>query len=195
MTIQKPVLHARDHMPGGPDPLPGGLGGALEWEDVGAGATGAAYTPHAVFTGSTLNGGLCVWNATPWDAYSPDGQVAQLDPADALGRTLKCQQGSFLGSFSFGSNANFALKQTGDATMSDYLQASAGGLVAQPNPASAGATWQGSNDGFNRWLGTISFGFAFRSTFGADTLTMRVDYLRAAGAITPSFSILLERIS
>ena len=37
---QKPVIHGRDHSPGGPDPI-FGVGGDVEWEDVG-GAVGLA---------------------------------------------------------------------------------------------------------------------------------------------------------
>jgi len=195
MTLaQKPVMHARDHEHGGADPV------RFTVEDVGddsGGGGGGAMdygTPNAIFTGSSLSSGLCVWSPSPWEAYSPNGQVAHVDPTDSTNRTLKVQQGYYLATFFLNSNANFALKQTGDATMSDYLQVSPSGNVTQPVGVQAAATWAGSNDGFNRFVGLVNFSFPLQSSFGHDLLTMQVDYLRAAGAITPTFSLTLVRL-
>jgi hypothetical protein len=41
---RKPVVHGRDHAPGGSDPIPGGVSGQVEWEDVGTGAGVAVGT-------------------------------------------------------------------------------------------------------------------------------------------------------
>lgn len=83
----KPILHGRDHAPGGADPVPG-IGGSLSWEDVGAPVSpmaGLEWMRHVTFfsnSSSVLVAGgpaTMIWNATPVSSYDPANDVAERD--------------------------------------------------------------------------------------------------------------------
>jgi hypothetical protein len=83
---QKPILHGRDHAPGGADPIRGL--GALEWEDLGTTAAAApSWLRHVTFFSNSASvlvaGGpaTMIWNAAPVSSYDPAGDVAERDGA------------------------------------------------------------------------------------------------------------------
>lgn len=88
MKQARPILHGRDHAPGGADPIPGlngGGGGELEWEDVGTPGTPAVdpWARYAILQGAGASGGpggagvAVVWSSIAAQ-HSPEGALVDL---------------------------------------------------------------------------------------------------------------------
>jgi hypothetical protein len=73
--LTKPVVHGRDHSAGGSDPIPGGVSGQVEWEDVGTGAgAGTALPPQLGMVQTPYPNGLIAvtgdWRRFTWQPTS-----------------------------------------------------------------------------------------------------------------------------